>query len=304
MLQYKTEICRVSRLDSRPSLLPLTRLQTFWVSGSCPYGKRCCFIHTELPAAGAQNGGSPGEAAAAPVPEARQRSTSTNSDGQEQPTSLLARISAKRLEEQTAEPASAAPTTTPTFHFGRPATGTLRVDTASLDPSISNKQNKSAYAYTTNQGLAAVADSAVRPRSPPPATAGPDFGRQRLEVVSQLVSRTMGCCSRCFISLQPSQTAICVPIAGMRQPWALATKPISPFPPLTSRAERKRLAHRLHQLAMVIHERAVGANGVHLVVQSISRVETLFPRSRALLAMTRPLRHGPLTILPPVQAAG
>lgn len=25
------------------------RCQTFWVSGSCPYGERCCFIHTELP---------------------------------------------------------------------------------------------------------------------------------------------------------------------------------------------------------------------------------------------------------------
>ncbi|KAF9519908.1 hypothetical protein BS47DRAFT_1287954 [Hydnum rufescens UP504] len=107
---YKTEICR-----------------TFWVSGSCPYGKRCCFIHTELPAPGAPgnpnppapgstesraapNGTGPVTASVTPVSGAtspdgnspgatHNRSTSTGSDPSDQPSSLLARISAKRGSE-------------------------------------------------------------------------------------------------------------------------------------------------------------------------------------------------------------
>ena len=94
--------------------------QTFWVSGSCPYGKRCCFIHTELPVPGAPgnpnpppgpgvvenrsgDGSGPVTSTTTPNPPtgdspsaAHTRSTSTASDANEQPSSLLARISAKR----------------------------------------------------------------------------------------------------------------------------------------------------------------------------------------------------------------
>lgn len=87
--QYKTEICR-----------------TFWVSGSCPYGKRCCFIHTELPANGAavangqaaegQRSGTTPNQGDRPQVDGRARSMSTNSDpNNEPPSSLLARISAR-----------------------------------------------------------------------------------------------------------------------------------------------------------------------------------------------------------------
>ncbi|KAG8931185.1 hypothetical protein FRC02_003081 [Tulasnella sp. 418] len=96
--KYKTEICR-----------------TFWVSGSCPYGKRCCFIHTELPASGTpgapgpatgdgQRPGSTGANGTTPGGangnnntgvDGRARSMSTNSDPNDAPSSLLARISAK-----------------------------------------------------------------------------------------------------------------------------------------------------------------------------------------------------------------
>ncbi|KAG9016480.1 hypothetical protein FRB93_010729 [Tulasnella sp. JGI-2019a] len=93
--KYKTEICR-----------------TFWVSGSCPYGKRCCFIHTELPTNATANGNGTqenGQGNGTPSGQNgdrntnghsgsdnnRNRSMSTNSDPNDAPSSLLARISAK-----------------------------------------------------------------------------------------------------------------------------------------------------------------------------------------------------------------
>ncbi|KAF7978926.1 hypothetical protein HWV62_44466 [Athelia sp. TMB] len=174
--KYKTEICR-----------------TFWVSGSCPYGKRCCFIHTELPASGAP----PGADGAPPpqIPDTRARSLSTNSDPNEQSVSLLARISAKRKEESSsntgnpATPVDASPSPGG-YQFTRPATGSLRVDTSVLDPSLS-KQNKSAYpSFASNVMLSN--DAA---KSPVPVTAGPDLGshnRSRLEIVgyNQRASKT------------------------------------------------------------------------------------------------------------------
>jgi tristetraprolin/butyrate response factor 1 len=80
---------------SYPDLKLMTvPLQTFWVSGSCPYGKRCCFIHTELPA----NGAAPG-AEGVPPPNVNQTRGRSDSDPNDAPVSLLQRISAKRNQE-------------------------------------------------------------------------------------------------------------------------------------------------------------------------------------------------------------
>ncbi|THH09864.1 hypothetical protein EW145_g1717 [Phellinidium pouzarii] len=157
--KYKTEICR-----------------TFWVSGSCPYGKRCCFIHTELPASGTPPGAPganvEGNIATPPTVDGRARSMSTNSDPNDAQISLLARITAKRKQEENA--------TTPTaasvmenggggFQYGhKPPSGALRVDTNVETPSAS-KQNKSAYPTFANTSIQAL--------SPGPVTAGPEFGR-------------------------------------------------------------------------------------------------------------------------------
>ncbi|KAI5124424.1 hypothetical protein M0805_008308 [Coniferiporia weirii] len=154
--KYKTEICR-----------------TFWVSGSCPYGKRCCFIHTELPAPGTPPGppGANGENNAATPPA----TDSTNSDPNEVQTSLLARITAKRKQEE-----NSASATTPTatsvmesgtggFQYGhKPPSGALRVDT-NVEAPAASKQNKSAYPTFANTSIQAL--------SPGPVTAGPEFGR-------------------------------------------------------------------------------------------------------------------------------
>ncbi|KAF7339948.1 hypothetical protein MVEN_01912500 [Mycena venus] len=171
---YKTEICR-----------------TFWVSGSCPYGKRCCFIHTELPPNGA-----PGEGGVPPPRpgsnDGRARSLSTNSDPNEQSVSLLARIAKREPANATNSsnnnsnsvaptPTEATPTTP--FQFTRPPTGSLRVDT-SVEASV--KQNKSAYPTFASNGMLIHAPDRVAAKSPAPVTAGPDLGRHnnsRLEIV-------------------------------------------------------------------------------------------------------------------------
>ncbi|EIM83474.1 uncharacterized protein STEHIDRAFT_160055 [Stereum hirsutum FP-91666 SS1] len=160
--KYKTEICR-----------------TFWVSGSCPYGKRCCFIHTELPASGAPPG-----ADGAPPPKVTEATRSrSDSDSNEPPVSLLARISAKRNQDNTNAAANATPTNTHSndsspngYQSGsRPPTGALRVDTSSLDQPNLKHQNKSAYPSFAANGVL-FANETSGNRSPGPVTAGPDLG--------------------------------------------------------------------------------------------------------------------------------
>ncbi|KZT23744.1 hypothetical protein NEOLEDRAFT_1179745 [Neolentinus lepideus HHB14362 ss-1] len=156
--KYKTEICR-----------------TFWVSGSCPYGKRCCFIHTELPAGGTAPEGPP------PPTNTGGRDRS-NSDPNDASTSLLARISAKRSQED----AISSPTSMPMT--GRPPLGSLKVDTSSLGASVA-KENKSAYPTFPTNGNPGImhTNTQVSAMSPGPVTAGPDFGRHngRSEVLGQ-----------------------------------------------------------------------------------------------------------------------
>ncbi|KAI1797615.1 hypothetical protein LXA43DRAFT_1126264 [Ganoderma leucocontextum] len=168
--KYKTEICR-----------------TFWVSGSCPYGKRCCFIHTELPSAG----GPPSNDGAPPPtnPDGRARSPSTNSDPNEVSSSLLARISAKRTQENggMSSGSGSLSTTPPSAGFqggGRP--DGLRVNTNVADVSLSKQQNKSAFPSFAHNGMLMSSGDDASARSPGPVTAGPDFGRHassRLEIV-------------------------------------------------------------------------------------------------------------------------
>lgn len=158
------------------------------MSGSCPYGKRCCFIHTELPASGAP----PGADGAPPpqIPDGRARSLSTNSDPNEQSISLLARISAKRKEETSASsnqntastPVDASPSPGGYQFNSRPPTNSLRIDTSVLDSSGGGKQNKSAYPTFASNVMMSSSDA----KSPVPVTAGPDLGRHnssRLEIV-------------------------------------------------------------------------------------------------------------------------
>ena len=160
------------------------------MSGSCPYGKRCCFIHTELPASGAP----PGADGAPPpqIPDGRARSLSTNSDPNDQSISLLARISAKRKEEASApnsqnSASTSDDTSSPPSGFqfnSRPPTGSLRVDTSVLDGS-GGKQNKSAYPTFASNVVIPQTDQASA-KSPVPVTAGPDLGRHnnsRVDIV-------------------------------------------------------------------------------------------------------------------------
>ncbi|CAE6525146.1 unnamed protein product [Rhizoctonia solani] len=187
--KYKTEICR-----------------TFWVSGSCPYGKRCCFIHTELPIAGQPLPGatpSPSNADAsrsanqqAPVPpDGRARSLSTNSDPNDQPSSLLARISAKSRESTGGNNAHTRPeVTSPTsattvqaeqafVPYGRHGLGSLRVDTA-LDGTPAHAV--SAFPFSANPGI-----STTRP-SPGPATATGDYANRHFgDISSGLMSQRL-----------------------------------------------------------------------------------------------------------------
>ena len=152
---------------------PLTTFlfKTFWVSGSCPYGKRCCFIHTELPA----NGAAPG-ADGVPPPNVNQTRGRSDSDPNDAPVSLLQRISAKRNQEV------ATATETTYQPPSRPRTGSLRVDTSSLDqPSIKQQQNKSAYpSFTTKGVLFSHTNESSGGLSPGPVTAGPDLGGRQL----------------------------------------------------------------------------------------------------------------------------
>lgn len=171
LAQYKTEICR-----------------TFWVSGSCPYGKRCCFIHTELPASGAPPGadGAPPPKIAQPQ-DNRPRSDSESTDGQQQ-VSMLQRIQNQKRPQEQSPPASTGEMTpltaypTPTNSMP-PRQPPLRLDTASLDqPALNKTQNKSAYpAFAPNAGSMFRKDESTGSRSPGPVTAGPDLGRQRME---------------------------------------------------------------------------------------------------------------------------
>ncbi|KAF8350204.1 hypothetical protein F5887DRAFT_877192 [Amanita rubescens] len=172
--KYKTEICR-----------------TFWVSGSCPYGKRCCFIHTEVPTSGNSNAGSSAGADSSTSQsntDGRARSMSTNSDPNDTSISLLARISAKRNQET--NNSTPVDNGVKNISFARPPTGSLRVDTSSLDgPSI--KQNKSAYPSFASNGILLPAADHITAKSPGPVTAGPDLGRHnaaRLEIVGYNVN--------------------------------------------------------------------------------------------------------------------
>ncbi|KAA1468531.1 hypothetical protein DENSPDRAFT_472297 [Dentipellis sp. KUC8613] len=155
--KYKTEICR-----------------TFWVSGSCPYGKRCCFIHTELPASGAPPG-----ADGAPPPKVTETRNRSDSDSNEVPVSLLARISAKRTQDavNTAVNGDMGNMSNNYQTSSRPPTGSLRVDTSSLDPPAI-KQNKSAYPSFAANGVLFSSAEQTGSRSPGPVTAGPDLGRR------------------------------------------------------------------------------------------------------------------------------
>ncbi|KAG6820770.1 hypothetical protein H0H93_012034 [Arthromyces matolae] len=195
---YKTELCRsweekgTCRYGTKcqfahgeDELRKVARHpKTFWVSGTCPYGKRCCFIHTELPTSGAALNGSATplmDIAPQQVPDGRSRSLSTNSDPNEVTASLLARISGKRVQEPNnlATPVDSKP-----FQFGRPPTGSLRVDTSTLDASL--KQNKSAYPTFASNGIMLPAPERKSQKSPAPVTAGPDLGRHnnaRREIV-------------------------------------------------------------------------------------------------------------------------
>lgn len=161
-------------------------------------GNRCCFIHTELPI----SGGAPGLPGAAPSPsnadasrsnsqpapvappDGRARSLSTNSDPNDQPSSLLARISAKSRESVGGNNAPARPpaqeVTSPTsattvqaeqqfVSYGRHALGSLRVDTA-LDGAPSHAVT--AFPFSANPAI-----STTRP-SPGPATATGDFANR------------------------------------------------------------------------------------------------------------------------------
>lgn len=172
--------------------------QTFWVSGSCPYGKRCCFIHTELPTTGGAPTASGTPPADTPTSNSsssaivgRERSLSTNSDPNDAPVSLLTRIANQRTADAQAAANNAAaaaaaavsasvstPTegsSTPTYQFPQQRPNSLRVDTT-IDTQISRKQNKSAYPYMNNHSLPKNNDHAQL-ISPGPVTAGPDLGR-------------------------------------------------------------------------------------------------------------------------------
>jgi len=179
------------------SYFVLTFFQTFWVSGSCPYGKRCCFIHTELPAPGAPPaapaGNSPpanpqnaeSNASSGTTGATRGRSQSVTSDPTDAPqVSLLTRIQNQRTADAqavvnaNANPNMATPTeggSTPTFQFPQQRPSSLRVDTATIDTQLSMKQNKSAYPYMNNSIPKNGEHMSLI--SPGPVTAGPDLGR-------------------------------------------------------------------------------------------------------------------------------
>ncbi|KAI0067753.1 hypothetical protein BV25DRAFT_1867550 [Artomyces pyxidatus] len=172
--KYKTEICR-----------------TFWVSGSCPYGKRCCFIHTELPASGAPPG-----ADGAPPPKVTETRGRSDSDSNEPSVSLLARISAKRNQDAVnAAHNGELPGSTNNYQppaTSRPPTGSLRVDTSSLDSAAVKQHHKSAYPSFAANGILYPSNEGSGNVSPGPVTAGPDLGRQRGDFVNYGQSKQTG----------------------------------------------------------------------------------------------------------------
>lgn len=160
--------------------------QTFWVSGSCPYGKRCCFIHTELPTSGAAAGGTATteNTPQPPQHDGRARSLSTNSDPNEASVSLLARLAKRNPDGANGSNASTPVDGNNGFQFTRPPTGSLRVDTSTLDGAL--KQNKSAYPTFASNGVLLPAPEHIKAKDPAPVTAGPDLGRHnnsRLDIV-------------------------------------------------------------------------------------------------------------------------
>jgi hypothetical protein len=119
---------------------------------------------------------------------------STNSDPNDSSSSLLARISAKRTHEHTGSnnsnatstPVDLSPPPNGNYQFNaRPPTGSLRVDTSTLDNPVV-KQNKSAYPTFASNPLLNPAPEQASVKSPVPVTAGPDIGRHstsRFEIV-------------------------------------------------------------------------------------------------------------------------
>lgn len=95
------------------------RYQTFWVSGSCPYGERCCFIHTELPNTTGARG---------PPPSGHERSPSSTTHPTET-DSLLARLSARRTQHTDS---GSLPAPDSSFQFGAQKVR-LGIDTSEID---------------------------------------------------------------------------------------------------------------------------------------------------------------------------
>jgi len=158
------------------------------VSGSCPYGKRCCFIHTELKPTGSTNnegtpvgasGGGQNGADPSSMDRNRDRSSSNASGVGSQQGSRMPLLSTQR-DSNMINLNSPAETFSPGYTFSNPS-GPLRVDTASLSTL------KSSRPLTSNPALVASDHHQGGGLSPIlPATAGPDFGRQtaaRHEVV-------------------------------------------------------------------------------------------------------------------------
>jgi len=126
------------------------------------------------------NGTAPG-ADGIPPPKVNQTRGRSDSDPNDAPVSLLQRISAKRNQE--AATATATATAETTYQPpSRPRTGSLRVDTSSLDQaSIKQQQNKSAYpSFTTKGVLFSQTNDSSGGLSPGPVTAGPDLGSRQL----------------------------------------------------------------------------------------------------------------------------
>lgn len=157
------------------------------MSGSCPYGKRCCFIHTELSSVATPGGA--GTSENTPPPQADVRERSNSDPDASSSVSLLARIS-QRSQEPSGTPGDM---NASTFQFTRPPTGSLRVDTTALD-GASMKQNKSAYPSFASNGILLPAPEHIAAKSPAPVTAGPDLGRHNLARMEIVGYPTNVCC--------------------------------------------------------------------------------------------------------------
>ena len=110
----------------------------------------------------------------------RTRSLSTGSDPNEPQSSLLARISAKRNENAD----NASPNGAQGNYARNNNNSSLRVDTNVMDHGKGNN-----YPYTSNPALPAagvrvLSDLAAGGVSPAPASAAPDFGRQRMDAAA------------------------------------------------------------------------------------------------------------------------